>query len=136
MKQEYAVKEQEQSGYKIELLEKCYTSSKDIFTWKYFTSFPTSVASCERVCSMKMRSKKEEDVKQENTDCNTGQQKYKFQDDNQVAKQESNQCKLEEEGKKVSRERAFPRKEKPNNQKRIAKLLSCRSNCLKTVDSE
>lgn len=32
MRQEYAVKEQEQSGYKIELLEKCYTSSKDIFT--------------------------------------------------------------------------------------------------------
>lgn len=56
---------------------------------------------------MKMRSKKEEDIKQENTDCNTGQQKYKFQDDNQVAKQESNQCKLEEEGKKVSREKLF-----------------------------
>lgn len=32
MKQEYAVKEQEQSGYKIELLEKCHTSSKDILT--------------------------------------------------------------------------------------------------------
>ena len=48
---------------------------------------------------MKMRGKKEEDIKQENTDSNTGQQKYKFQDDNQVAKQESNQCKLEKEGK-------------------------------------
>lgn len=84
---------------------------------------------------MKMRSKKEEDIKQENTDCNTGQQKYKFQDDNQVAKQESNHCKLEEEGKKVSRERV-PWKKKPNNQKRIAKLLSGRSNCLETVDSE
>lgn len=54
---------------------------------------------------MKMRSKKEEDVKRESTDCNTGQQKCKLQDDNQVAKQESNQGKLEEEGKKVSRER-------------------------------
>lgn len=105
MKQEHAVKEQEQSGYKIELVEECYPSSKDIFTWKYFTSFHTSVESCERMCSMKMRSKKEEDVKRESTDCNTGQQKCKLQDDNQVAKQESNQGKLEEEGKKVSRER-------------------------------
>ena len=53
---------------------------------------------------------KEEDIKQENTDSNTGQQKYKFQDDNQVAKQESNQCKLEKEGKKVSRERSLEKK--------------------------
>lgn len=59
---------------------------------------------------MKMRGKKEEDIKQENTDSNTGQQKYKFQDDNQVAKQESNQCKLEKEGKKVSRERSLEKK--------------------------
>ena len=58
---------------------------------------------------MKMRCKKE-DIKQENTDCNTGQQKYKFQDDNQVAKQESNQCKLEKGGKKVSRESSLEKK--------------------------
>lgn len=59
---------------------------------------------------MKMRSKKEEDIQQENTDSNTGQQKYKFQDDNQVAKQESNQCKPEKEGKKISRESSLEKK--------------------------
>ena len=67
MKQEQAVKEQEQSEYKTELLEKCDTSNKDIFTWKYFTSIHISVESCGRMCSMKMRSKKEEDIKQEKT---------------------------------------------------------------------
>jgi len=68
---------------------------------------------------MKMRSKKEEDIKQENTDSNTGQQKYKFQDDNQVAKQESNQCKLEKEGKKVSRESSLEKKNQINKRELI-----------------
>ena len=40
------------------------------------------------------------------------------------------------EGGKESFQREFPRKEKPNKQKRIDKLLSGRSNSLETLDSE
>lgn len=48
---------------------------------------------------MKMRRKKEEDIKQESGDSNIGKHKDKFQDDSQAAKQESNQSKPEKEEK-------------------------------------